>query len=114
MCREIAEALEKQGIKITLGHVATIKARAYETAASQEKPAEPLTLDQLKKVAQAIKKIRSRAKPNGMTKSEAIRGYFKMNPKAEVQEVVDALAKQGIATTVNYVNIHKAQWRRRS
>ena len=64
MCKEIAEALEKQGIKITLNHIATIKARAYETAAPLRKPTEPLTLDQLKKVAQALKRIRSRNPPN--------------------------------------------------
>ena len=33
--REIATALDKQGIKITLNHVATIKAVMYETADSQ-------------------------------------------------------------------------------
>ena len=59
MCREIAEALEKQGIKITLGHVATINMKmpevsAYESAAPLPKPTEPLTLDQLKKIAQAV------------------------------------------------------------
>lgn len=65
MCKEIAEALEKQGIKITLGHVATIKMKieatktaAVEAAAPRGKPTEPLTLDQLKKVAQAITRIR--------------------------------------------------------
>ncbi len=64
MCKEIVAALNKQGIKITLGHVATIKARAYETAAPLRKPTEPLTLDQLKKVAQALKRIRSRKAAN--------------------------------------------------
>ena len=68
-CREIAAALEEQGIKITFGHVATIKAVLYETAAPTaspvvEKPAGTLTLDQIKMVAQAIKKIRLRGLPN--------------------------------------------------
>ena len=114
MCREIVAALDKQGIKITFNHVATIKAMAYETAAPLQKPTDTLTRDQLKMVAQAIKRIRIVAKPHGMTKSQAIRDYLKMNPKAEAQEVVDALAKQGITTTVNYINIHKAEWRWRS
>ncbi len=68
MCREIAAALDKQGIKITLNHVATLimkidaakKAAAGEAAAPLEKPADTLALDQLKKVAQAIIRIRLR------------------------------------------------------
>lgn len=64
MCKEIAEALEKQGIEITLNHIATIKARAYETAAPLQKPTEPLTLDQIKTIAQALKRIRSRKAAN--------------------------------------------------
>ncbi len=65
--KEIVAALDKQGIKITLGHVATIKMKieaATETAAPLRKPTEPLTLDQLKKVAQALKRIRSRKAAN--------------------------------------------------
>lgn len=78
--REIVAALDKQGIKITLGHVATIKAvmcetddetddtaDTDETAANTaappivEKPAtDTLTPEQIKIVAQAIKRIRSR------------------------------------------------------
>ena len=67
-CKEIATALDKQGIKITLGHVATIKAVIYENAAlpAVEKPpvTDTLTLDQIKIIAQAIKRIRLRGVPN--------------------------------------------------
>ena len=58
--KEIVAALDKQGIKITFGHVATIKAVMYETAAPFPKPAEPLTLEQIKMLAQAIRRIRLR------------------------------------------------------
>jgi len=69
--REIVAALDKQGIKITLNHVATIKSVMYETAADTaadtaappvvEKPAtDTLTPEQNKMVAQAIKRVRSR------------------------------------------------------
>ena len=70
--REIVAALDKQGIKITLGHVATIKAVMFETAETAEtadtaappvveQPAtDTLTPEQIKIVAQAIKRIRSR------------------------------------------------------
>ena len=44
------------------------------------------------------------AKTNGVNKSKAIRDYFKSHKKAKPQEVVDALAKQGITTTANYVS----------
>jgi len=76
-CREIATALDQQGIKVTLGHVATVKAvidaakEATESAAPTTSPAvekppvtDMLTPDQLKKVAQAIKRIRSSKVPN--------------------------------------------------
>ena len=67
-CREIATALDQQGIEITLNHVATIKAIMDENAASPatEKPptTDKLTRDQVKMVAQAIKRIRSRGLPN--------------------------------------------------
>ena len=59
--RETATALNEQGIKITLNHVATIKMiDDAEKAAAVAKPADMLTLDQVKLVAQAIKRIRSR------------------------------------------------------
>ena len=53
------------------------------------------------------------AKKNGVNKSKAIRDYFKANPKAKSQDVVDALAKQGITTTVNYVSNLKASHNKR-
>ncbi|MGO9111300.1 MAG: hypothetical protein ACLP9L_18900 [Thermoguttaceae bacterium] len=59
---EIATALNKQGIKITSVSVATIKMWIYKTAvpATVEKPADKLTRDQVKMVAQAMKRVRSR------------------------------------------------------
>jgi hypothetical protein len=44
------------------------------------------------------------AKHSEVNKSQAIRDYLKANPKARNQEVVDALAKQGVGVTPNYVN----------
>ena len=38
-----------------------------------------------------------------VNKSEAIRNYYKSNPKAKTKEVVDALAKQGITVTVGLI-----------
>ena len=63
-CREIATALDKQGIKITLGYVATIKTVMIRIPPGPHQPLrslpDPLTLDQIKMVAQAIKRIRLR------------------------------------------------------
>ncbi len=53
------------------------------------------------------------AKTSGVNKSLAIREYFKTNPKAKAQEVVDALAKHGITTTTNYVNNLKTSHNKR-
>ena len=58
--KDIVAALDKQGIRITLNHVATIKAAMYEAAPPLPKPADPLTLDQIKMVAHAIRRIRLR------------------------------------------------------
>ena len=38
-----------------------------------------------------------------INKSQAIRDYYKVNPKAKTQEVVDALAKKGITVTTGLV-----------
>ena len=50
MSREIVAALDQQGISITMGHAATIKATINETAAPPfvQKPADTLTRDQIK------------------------------------------------------------------
>jgi hypothetical protein len=53
------------------------------------------------------------AKKNGVNKSQAVREYLKANRKAKNQEVVDALAKQGITTTANYVGNIKATFNKR-
>ena len=44
-----------------------------------------------------------------VNRSEAIRDYFKLNPKAKAQEVVDALAKTGITVTANLVTTVKSK-----
>ena len=44
-----------------------------------------------------------------VNRSQAIRDYFKANPKAKAQEVVDALAKKGITVSVGLVNTVKSK-----
>ena len=53
------------------------------------------------------------AKKSEVNKSQAVRDYFKAHPKAKNQEVVETLAKQGIAITANYVGNIKATHNKR-
>ena len=48
-----------------------------------------------------------------MNKSEAIRAYYKANPKAKTSEVVEALGKEGIHVSANLVTTVKAKRKRR-
>ena len=49
------------------------------------------------------------AKTNGVNKTKAVREYFKAHKKARNAEVVEAMAKQGITITANYVGNIKAK-----
>jgi len=53
---EIATALNKRRIKITLGYVGNIRTKIYKTIVPPEKPPDRLTLEQLRIIAQAIKR----------------------------------------------------------
>ena len=53
------------------------------------------------------------AKKNAVNKTKAVRDYYKANPKAKNLEVVDALAKQGITISANYVGNIKATHNKR-
>ena len=48
-----------------------------------------------------------------VNKTKAVKDYLKVNRKAKNQEVVDALAKKGIAITANYVGNIKATHNKR-
>jgi hypothetical protein len=53
------------------------------------------------------------AKTNGVNKTKAVREYFKAHKKARNAEVVEAMAKQGITITANYVGNIKAKHNKR-
>ena len=53
------------------------------------------------------------AKTNGVNKSQAIRAYFKAHKKAKTQEVVDALARQGITVSANLITTVKSKHNKR-
>ncbi len=48
-----------------------------------------------------------------VNKSEAIRDYYKANPKAKAQEVADGLTKKGITVSVGLVNTVKSKHNKR-
>jgi hypothetical protein len=48
-----------------------------------------------------------------VNKSEAIRDFFKANPKAKSQEAADGLAKKGITVSVGLVNTVKSKHNKR-
>ena len=53
------------------------------------------------------------ANNEGINKSQAIRDFYKLNPKAKAQEVVNSLAKKGITVTVNLVSTVKSTHNKR-
>ena len=53
------------------------------------------------------------AKKSGVNKTKAVRDYFKSHKKAKNSEVVEAMAKQGITITANYVGNIKATHNKR-
>ncbi len=53
------------------------------------------------------------AKKSEVNKTQAVREYLKANRKAKNQEVVEALAKEGITITANYVGNIKATHNKR-
>ena len=57
---EIALALNRQGIRVAVSYVATIKATICKAVAPLQNRADTLTQGQMKMVAQAIRKINSR------------------------------------------------------
>ncbi len=96
--QDVVDALAKEGIRVTANLVTTVKSkhnakRAAKKAAKKEATAE--------------------AKAKGVNKTQAVRDYLKANKKAKAQEVVEALAEQGITITVGYVRTIKAKSKRR-
>jgi hypothetical protein len=53
------------------------------------------------------------AKNEKVNKAQAVKEYFKANPKARNQAVVDAFAKKGIKISANYVATIKTTHNRR-
>ncbi len=91
--QEVADALTKQGISVTANLVNTVKSKHNKRQAA-------------KKAAKSGAKIMDK-KPE-VSKMQAARDYLKAHKKARNAEVVEALGKQGITITANYVGNIKA------
>ena len=53
------------------------------------------------------------AEKREINKSQAIRDYYNLSPKATSREVMDGLARQGIAVTIGLVNTVKSKHNQR-
>ncbi len=100
--KEVVDALAKQGITVTVGLVTNVKSthnkkQAAKRAAKKAAASEAKTVE----------------KQSEVNKSQAIRDYLKANRKTTAQEVVDALAKQGITVTVGLVTNVKSKSKKR-
>ncbi len=102
--QEVVDALAKQGITVTTGLVTNVKSKHNQKQAAKKAA---------KKVATSPVAEATAAKKSGVNKSQSIRDYLKANKKAKTQEVVDALAKQGITVSIGLVTTVKAKHKRR-
>jgi len=91
---EVANALAKKGITVTVNLVNTVKS-AHNKAQADKKAA------------------KSETTANGVNKTQAVRDFLKANKKATNSEVVASMAKQGILVTSNYVSTIKTKHNKR-
>jgi len=95
---EVVYALAKRGVMVNANFVSTIKMAHNKAQAA-------------KKAAKSQATITDK-KPE-VSKLQAARDYLKANKKARNSEVVEALGKQGITITPNYVSNIKAKHKMR-
>ena len=96
--QEVADGLAKKGITVSVGLVNTVKSKHNKRQSA-------------KKAAKSGAKIMDK-KPE-VSKMQAARDYLRAHKKARNAEVVEALGKQGITITANYVGNIKATHNKR-
>ncbi len=96
--QEVVDALAKKGITVTTGLVTNVKSTHNKRQAA-------------KRAATNEAKVTEK-KPE-VNKTQAVKSFLKANRKASNQEVVEALAKDGITVTTNYVSTIKSQSKKR-
>ncbi len=100
--KDVVDALAKKGITVATGLVTNVKSTHNKKQAAKRAAK--------KAAASEAKTVEKQPEVN---KSQAIRDYLKANRKATAQEVVDALAKQGITVTVGLVTNVKSKSKKR-
>ena len=100
--QEVVDALAKHGITVSVGLVNTVKSKHNRRQAAKRAVKKTTKTTAASPAAEAT-----------VNKTQAVRDYLKANKKAKAQEVVDALAGEGIAVTVGYVHTIKAKHKRR-
>ena len=99
---EVIDALGKKGITVTTGLVTNVKS-AHNKKHAARKAAK----------SQAAGATTTTNKKPEVSKTQAVKDFYKKNPKASNQEAVDALAKEGITITANYVGNIKSNRKKR-
>ncbi len=96
--QEVVDALASHGIVVSATLVRTVKTKHNQRKAAKKAAKNTATAE---------------TETNGVNKTQAVRDYLKAHKKAKAQEVVDALAEQGVTITVGYVRTIKAKSKRR-
>jgi len=104
--QEVVDALAKKGITVTVGLVNNVKStHNKKRAAKRAAKGQVVETKGVVTVAKSVDK-----KPS---KTQAVKDFYKKNPKASNQEAVDALAKEGITITTNYISNIKSNRKKR-
>jgi hypothetical protein len=99
---EVIDALGKKGIMVTTGLVTNVKSTHNKKHAAKKAAK-----------SQAAGATTTTAKKPGVSKTQAVKDFYKKNPKASNQEAVDALAKEGITISTNYISNIKSNRKKR-
>ena len=96
--QEVVDALAKEGVTVNTGLIYAVKSKHNQRAVAK-KMAKSQAVD---------------TKPQAeVNKTQAVRDYLKAHKKADRNEIVEALAAEGITVTANYVGNIKARSKRR-
>ena len=98
---EVVDALAKKAITVTTGLVTNVKSTHNKRQAA-------------KRAAKGrVAVAKSTDKRPEISKTQAVKDFYKKNPKASNQEAVDALAKEGITISTNYISNIKSNRKKR-
>ena len=102
---EVIDALAKKGITVTTGLVTNVKSTHNKKHAARKAAKST--------ASHAVAGAKSTDKKPGVSKTQAVKDFYKKNPKASNQEAVDALAKEGITISTNYISNIKSNRKKR-